>query len=113
MSGKWHVCAFGRYCQNLHYTQQLQRPLLPGHYQNFECVLPIGSCLLILFGEAICYFLLALYLDNVLPDDNGVHKTFWCDASHADNDLCVLSQQIMPADIISTTQRRLEAHGCE
>ena len=56
----------------------LQQPL-PEQYRDTACVLPIGSCLLILFGEAIGFLLLAVYCDNVLPDDNGMRQSLWCE----------------------------------
>ncbi len=66
-----------RYCQDLSSAPMLQQPL-PGQYRDSACVLPIGSCLLILFGEAIGFLLLAVYCDNVLPDENGMHESLWC-----------------------------------
>ena len=55
--------------------------MLPMQYHNYQCVLPIGSCMLILCGEAVGFLLLALYFDNVVPDDNGVHQSLWCNTS--------------------------------
>ena len=66
-----------RYCQNLAFAPLQQQPL-PGQYHDNACVLPIGSCLLILFGEAIGFLLLAIYFDNVLPDENGMRQSLWC-----------------------------------
>lgn len=67
----------GRYCQDLSSEPMLRQPP-PGQYRDSACVLPIGSCLLILLGEAIGFLLLAVYCDNVLPDENGMRQPLWC-----------------------------------
>lgn len=40
-------------------------------YQDFDCVFPLTTCYVILLLQFIVYFLLAVYLDNVLKDKNG------------------------------------------
>lgn len=39
------------------------------------CVLPLGDIYLLFLGQFLAYFLLAVYLHEVLPDANGVRKT--------------------------------------
>ena len=51
---------------------------MPGQYHDYECVLSISSCMLILLGEAVGFLLLAVYFDNVLPDENGMRQPLWC-----------------------------------
>lgn len=46
-------------------------------YWDFSCVFPVGTILAILALEALVYFLLAIYLNNVLRDENGVRKKLW------------------------------------
>ena len=40
-------------------------------YQDFECTFSLSTCLLVLAAEYLIYFLIAVYLDNVLADKNG------------------------------------------
>ena len=69
------VCS---YCQNLKYAQQLEQPFVADQYRDYSCVLPISKAMLILLAEAVLYFLIALYLDNVLSNESGVRRRPWC-----------------------------------
>lgn len=40
-------------------------------YQDFDCVFPLTTCYFVLLLEFIIYFLLAIYLDNIVGDANG------------------------------------------
>uniref|UniRef100_A0A061SDE8 Abc transporter a family member 2-like n=2 Tax=Tetraselmis sp. GSL018 TaxID=582737 RepID=A0A061SDE8_9CHLO len=46
-------------------------------YIDNDCVMPIGTILEILAIEFFAYLLLALYLDNVLKNENGVRRPLW------------------------------------
>ena len=65
----------GAYCLNIQNPDA--RPLYfnPDYYQDFECVLSVEQCLTYLAIEAVVYFLLAVYLDNVLPNEQGVRRS--------------------------------------
>jgi len=67
------------YCQNL--KNPLEQDSLyvtaTNAYWDFSCVFPVGTILAILALEALVYFLLAIYLNNVLRDENGVRKKPW------------------------------------
>ncbi len=67
------------YCQNT--KNPTERDSLysssPNSYWDFSCVFPLGNILAILAIEAIVYFLIAIYLNNVLRDENGVRKKLW------------------------------------
>ena len=39
------------YCKNLDFAQQQSAPFTPGRYVDYDCVLPLGSLLWILFAE--------------------------------------------------------------
>jgi hypothetical protein len=39
--------------------------------QNFNCIWPLSTAFVILIIQIVIYYLLAVYLDNVLPDENG------------------------------------------
>ena len=39
------------YCKNLDFAQQQSAPFTPGQYVDYDCVLPLGSLLWILFAE--------------------------------------------------------------
>jgi ABC-type multidrug transport system ATPase subunit len=64
------------YCQNVKnpVEQDSLYSTAPNAYWDFSCVFPLGNILVILAVEAIVYFLLAIYLNNVLRDENGVRK---------------------------------------
>ena len=66
------------YCKDLSYAEQLQQPFVEGQYVDYNCVLPISRCMIILLVEAVVYFLIALYLDNVLANESGVRRRPWC-----------------------------------
>ena len=67
------------YCQNIKNPadQDALFATDPNAYWNFDCVFPLGTILSVLFIESILYFLLAIYLTNVLGDENGVKKKPW------------------------------------
>ena len=49
----------------------------PDAYWDFECVFPLGTIMGVLALEFIVYTLLGIYLDNVVPNENGVKKPLW------------------------------------
>jgi len=67
------------------YCQDIKNPVeqdsvygtAPDEYWDFSCVFPVGTILGILALEALVYFLLAIYLNNVFRDENGVRKKPW------------------------------------
>jgi ABC-type multidrug transport system ATPase subunit len=65
------------YCKNLDFAQQQSTPFTPGQYVDYDCVLPLGSLLWILFAEWLLYGVLAVYLDNVLANESGVRQRPW------------------------------------
>ena len=67
------------YCQNIKNPDQQDALFAtdPSQYWDFSCVFPLGNILAILAIEAGLYFLIAVYLNNVLPDENGVRKKMW------------------------------------
>jgi len=48
-----------------------------GKYLDENCVMPVGKCLEALAGLAFGYFFLALYLDNILPNEDGMRRAPW------------------------------------
>lgn len=67
------------YCQNIDnpFEQDALYRTAPNAFWDFDCVFPVGNILTILFIEAIVYVLIAVYLNNVLADENGVRKKPW------------------------------------
>jgi ABC-type multidrug transport system ATPase subunit len=67
------------YCQNIKNPSEQDSLYAtnPNAYWDFDCVFPLGTILAILAIEALVYFLLAIYLNNVLRDENGVRKKPW------------------------------------
>ncbi|KAI7842323.1 hypothetical protein COHA_003963 [Chlorella ohadii] len=61
------------YCQNQP-DRSLQVYRGAGVYQDWDCVFNITQVLWVLFFEFVVYFLIAVYLDHVLADENGVRK---------------------------------------
>jgi ABC-type multidrug transport system ATPase subunit len=49
----------------------------PDAYWDFNCVFPLGTIMAVLALEFIVYTLVGIYLDNVLPNENGVRKPMW------------------------------------
>lgn len=64
----------GSYCQNLSQTEIAQQPATPGQYRDFQCVLPLNTIFWILVAEWLVYLALAVYLDNIIPDENGSRR---------------------------------------
>ncbi|EFN57675.1 hypothetical protein CHLNCDRAFT_57211 [Chlorella variabilis] len=62
------------YCQNIEDQSAQVAAYRAGTYQDFDCVFSIGNILVVLSLEFLLYFLIAIYLDHVLPDNNGVRK---------------------------------------
>jgi ABC-type multidrug transport system ATPase subunit len=64
------------YCQDV--DSSLQQTELynsdPDAYWDFSCVFPLGTIFGVLALEFIVYTLIGIYLDNVLPNENGVRK---------------------------------------
>ncbi|KAL4859820.1 ABC transporter A family member 2 [Chlorella vulgaris] len=76
------------YCLNMDNDPAAQAAAYkPNVYQDFDCVFNINQILIVLTVEYFFYFLLAIWLDHVLPDENGVRKgkccyfltrSYWC-----------------------------------
>ena len=47
---------------------------MPGLYHDYACVLSVHQVLSYLALEWAAYLALALYLDNVLPNESGVRR---------------------------------------
>lgn len=67
----------GAYCQDIQNPAQQSAAYVPGVYQDFNCVLSVQTVLVFLTLEAIAYFFIALYLDNILANNHGVRKKPW------------------------------------
>ncbi|KFM23420.1 ABC transporter A family member 2 [Auxenochlorella protothecoides] len=67
----------GSYCQNIQDPEAQAKAFVPGVYQNFDCVLSIETIMIFLTLEALAYFVLAVYLDNILPNEQGVRQKPW------------------------------------
>lgn len=68
----------GSYCQNIQDPEAQARAFVPGVYQNFDCVLSIETIMIFLTLEALAYFVLAVYLDNILPNEQGARRGVSC-----------------------------------
>lgn len=74
----------GGYCQdiddivqqNIFLAQQGQEAA-QNNYYDFDCVWPLPRLYIILFFQMVLYFVLAVYLDNVLADEDGVRRKPW------------------------------------
>lgn len=68
------------YCQNLKDNPTEADALYrtdPNGFWDFSCVFPLGTILLVLAIEFIVYTAIAIYLDNVFANENGVKKKPW------------------------------------
>jgi len=67
------------YCQNLDNTTAEDALFAtdPNGYWDFNCVFPLGTIMGVLALEFVVYTALGIYLDNVLPNENGVRKKWW------------------------------------
>ncbi|GAB4824042.1 hypothetical protein N2152v2_011088 [Parachlorella kessleri] len=65
------------YCKDISDPTQQDAAYVQGAYQDFDCVFPLNTCYWVLLLEFILYFFIAVYLDNVLPDKNGVRRKVW------------------------------------
>lgn len=68
------------YCQDLTdltLQDRVYARLSADAYVDFECVLPLPDLFIIMFVEFLVYWLVAVWLDNVLPDANGVRRRGW------------------------------------
>ena len=64
--------AHRRYCQNLGQQQISQQPASPNAYRDYQCILSLNGIFWILLIEWVVYLLIAVYLDNILPNENGI-----------------------------------------
>ncbi|KAK9805624.1 hypothetical protein WJX72_008643 [[Myrmecia] bisecta] len=79
------------YCKNLSSDEIAKQPYLANTYRDFQCVLSLGQAYGLLIGLTIVYTVLALFLDNVLPNENGVRRApwyflmpnYWCNVGRA------------------------------
>eukprot|EP01024_Parvocaulis_polyphysoides_P015911 TRINITY_DN1703_c0_g2_i9.p1 TRINITY_DN1703_c0_g2~~TRINITY_DN1703_c0_g2_i9.p1 ORF type:complete len:796 (-),score=106.72 TRINITY_DN1703_c0_g2_i9:746-3133(-) len=65
------------YCKNLNEQEREEFVTSEDTYVDQECVFSLGYIYLIFLGEWIVYFILAVYLDNVIPNENGVRRSPW------------------------------------
>lgn len=62
------------YCQNIPDTTE-QPPYNPSEqYVNFDCVVPLNSIYWVYVALWAGYLVLAIYFDNILPNENGVRR---------------------------------------
>lgn len=55
-----------------------QEPINPREvYRSYDCVLPVGEVFIILIVQYACYLVLAVYLDQVIPNESGVSRPLW------------------------------------
>lgn len=62
------------YCQVDIPSPQLQQAL---SFWRSNCVTPLSEIYVILAMQIVGYLLLAVYIDNIMPDENGTKKPFW------------------------------------
>lgn len=56
----------------------ISKPLPWGHIdETVNGYLPVGTCMLYLLFDAIVYFLLALYIEQVRPGEYGIPRSVW------------------------------------
>lgn len=74
----------GGYCQDISSYQEQSAFLVDvgpqaaaDNYYNFDCVWPLPRLFVILILQFLVYFILAVYLDNVLADEDGVKRPPW------------------------------------
>jgi len=83
-SNKGGTGQHGGYCQdiddivqqNIFLAQQGQEAA-QNNYYDFDCVWPLPRLYIILFFQMVLYFVLAVYLDNILADEDGVKRKPW------------------------------------
>lgn len=63
-----------RYCQDLSQDEAALLPYNPAVYRDYSCVLPARDALVYLTIEWLLYFCIAIYLDNILPNESGVRR---------------------------------------
>jgi hypothetical protein len=68
----WHARA--AYCQTSSPSPALQAEL---NFWQTECVMPLTHIYWVLAIQCVAYMTLAVYMDNVLPDENGVKRPAW------------------------------------
>jgi hypothetical protein len=74
------------YCKNLDFAQQQSAPFTPGQYVDYDCVLPLGSLLWILFAEASAHIswectrskLRTIKHSNIHFIPRGLHASLAC-----------------------------------
>ncbi|KAL3145244.1 hypothetical protein ABBQ32_000989 [Trebouxia sp. C0010 RCD-2024] len=64
------------YCHDLNAQQAAAQPYTAAYRDN-QCVMSIGDCLLVLLALWIIFFVAAVYLDNVWPNEHGVRRRPW------------------------------------
>jgi hypothetical protein len=101
-----HTCAAPpcSYCKNLDFAQQQSAPFTPGQYVDYDCVLPLGSLLWIVFAEVLALFhciqSMHIFLDRVLSSSQltwAVHNLYAPRSGHACSLEAVVTEQLCPA----------------
>lgn len=62
------------YCQVSPPSPSVQEQL---DYWRGDCVVPLGNLLWYLVAQIVVYLVIAIYMDNILPDGHGVRKPLW------------------------------------
>lgn len=65
------------YCQNIPNTEDQPNYDPKTTYINFKCVMPLALTYWVYVALWLGYFVLAIYVDNVLPNEFGVRKPFY------------------------------------
>ena len=65
------------YCKNLSVKERAAQSYSPDVFVDYACYLSLGGCFRWLTALFFAFFLLAMYLDNVLPNESGVGKPLW------------------------------------
>lgn len=64
------------YCSNVPNADQI--PYNPREvYKDYDCVMPLGDIYVIFTIQWLGYFVLAVYCDNVWPNEQGIRRPLW------------------------------------
>lgn len=66
-----------RYSYCVNWQSEERPPATPDVYKDYSCVISIGDILEIWAVEVFVYFVFAIYLDNILKNENGLRRPPW------------------------------------
>jgi len=66
-----------RYSYCVNWESDDRPPATPNVYKDYSCVISIGEILEIWAVEVFVYFVFAIYLDNILKNENGLRRPPW------------------------------------